>query len=109
MTLVIFGLVLLGFLIGLAIGLLSRFADDTEKRIQALEDAQAKRLNHTSAAAIEDSLSALINATRLHQELKNDAEALGYWLDKSAEFSRGARGNAPYDMEASSGNKTKRY
>jgi hypothetical protein len=96
------------FFLGVGYGILITSIINANKRIEKLEEAQAKRLPHKTAAAIEDSISALLNARRLQEELKNDADALGFWLEKSALFSQGARGNAAYDMEEPSGNKSKR-
>lgn len=108
-------LVCVSFLIGYGISKLVNIVNDMEDRIEKLEaqlasmnETQAKRLPHNSAAAIEDSISTILNAKRLHEELKQEVDAMGFWLDKGTEYLRGARGNTEYDANTPSGNKVKR-
>lgn len=108
-------LILISFLLGAGIVLLTGIVNKTEDKfktlensIKKLEEAQAKRLPHSSAAAIEDGISTLINAKRMQDELKTEIEALGFWIDKGTEFFQGARGGAYYDHNIPSENRVKR-
>lgn len=73
-----------------------------------LKEAQAKRLPHDTVAALEDLLSANLNARRLLDAMESDSNALKYWLDKTGHFGRGARGCEAYDPEQETGNNGRR-
>ena len=115
MTIDIGALILLAFLLGIGICMLINIVNQMEERVKKLENSlkqleenQAKRLPHNSAAAIEDGISTILNAKRMHDELKTELDAMGFWLEKGAEYLQGARGNQYYDQNIPTGNRAKR-